>query len=264
MGAWGAGLYSNDDASDLTELVKAVLKLPKEIDDLVDIMKREMLDGDGDIELTFWLVLADQFEKKGLRHAATTLKATSILENQTDIEELRGLDMSEADLAMRVKYNEKMLTRLRSPRPEKLRKTLNSPQTAVVAANDVITFPTQNGKSRNPYFPAGQEAFDANGWGFVQIHDVGHEFGYLNWISVFALGWPQSHRPSFDDAASSSVTGPLRYGTLSKSHLKKMEVDILGNVGPRFDAPSYKSGGHTARSVVLSDVSISNAFFSLS
>ncbi|SHL00746.1 hypothetical protein SAMN05444414_103284 [Roseovarius marisflavi] len=263
MGAWGAGLYSNDDASDLVELLKAVLKLPMEIDELIELMKREMLEDGDEIELTFWLVLADQLEKKGLRHEATTAKAISILENQTDIDELRNLDMAESDLVTRVKYNEKMLARLRSPRPEKLRKTLNAPQASVVAANDLLTFPTQNGKSRNPYFPVGKEMFEADGWGLAQVHEVGHEFGYLNWISIFTLSWPNTHMPSFDEAVLSPITGPLCYGTLSKSHFKKMEIVSLGNADQRSDAPLFEKG-HTARSAALSDVSISNAFLWLS
>jgi len=261
MGAWGSGLYANDEASDLKELLKAILRLPLQMDELVDLIAREM--DAGEEQLTFWLVLADQFEKRGLRHAATTERAISIIENQTDIAELSNLGMPKNDLTTRLRENQKMLKRLLSPRPEKLRKTLSSPQKPVVAPNDLITFPTQQGRARNPYFAAGTEKFDVDGWGLFQVNEVGHEFGYLNWVSAFALSWSHTHRPSFEEARSKPVSGYLRYGTLSKPHFKKMEIAILGRADPRaYEMPP--GSPHTARSVTLSDVSISNAFNSSS
>jgi len=259
MGAWGAGLYSNDEASDLKALLGSVLRLPFSGEELVELLKREMAVQADDV--TFWLVLADQFEKKGILHPETSKRAISILRNETDISHLHALGMSEADLKIRKKQNTKLLNALLSPRPEKKRKTLKEPQNHLVAARDIIIFPTQDGTSRNPYFASGTEKFNANGWGMAQIHEVGHEFGYLSWVSLFVLLWPHAHKPSFDDAASSKPTGILQFGTLSKTHFKKMELEIIG-VGPiRKDAPAARPGAHTARSAVLNDVSISNAFY---
>ena len=257
MGTWGFGLYANDEASDLKELLKAVLRLPLDMDELVDLMTQEM--GAREEDFNFWLVLADQFEKKGLKHLATTERALSIIANQADIAELRALGMPENDLISRGRDNQKMMERLLSPRPEKPRKTLRSPQKPVVNANDIIAFPTQAGKVRNPYLAAGSRRFDADGWGLFQVNEVGHEFGYLGWISVFPLSWPHAHCPTFEEARSKPVCGFLHYGTLSKSHYKKMEIQILGNADPR-TCELPPGAPHTSRSLALSDVSISNAF----
>src|SRR5439155_815925 len=68
MGAWGIGLYSGDFARDLKATISAVCRLPLDEEALVDAIcqsessaARDPADAD---HTTFWLVLADQFEKR--------------------------------------------------------------------------------------------------------------------------------------------------------------------------------------------------------
>src|ERR1043166_8130087 len=68
MGAWGIGLYSGDFARDLKTTISAVCRVPLDEEPLVDAICQsewaaatKPADEDHTI---FWLVLADQFEKR--------------------------------------------------------------------------------------------------------------------------------------------------------------------------------------------------------
>ena len=255
MGAWGHGLYANDDAADFVELIGAVLRLPKPLDELVDLLRAEDAVED---QATSVLILADQLEKRGLHHPETFAKAIEVLETGSDIEAMRCAEMDERDLKTRVNSNLKVLDRLKNPRPEKPRKTLKRPQAAVVSPGDYICFPTQHGIMRNPYFPPGREEFEPDGWGLVQVHDVGWELEYLNWVKLCPLKWERQHPPSLQDAVNSPPSGTLGFGTLSSTHFKRMDMQIIGNQPPRLDAAPPGPDDRTARFVALNDVSICN------
>ena len=73
MGAWGAGLYANDDALDLRSSLAAVCRLPYDGDQLVELLSRlnpDSHDATCEGHSTFWLVIADQFHKRGIRSVA--------------------------------------------------------------------------------------------------------------------------------------------------------------------------------------------------
>ena len=57
MGAWGSGLYSNDDAADFVELVRAIIKLPKPIDEIVALLDTAAEDDLADQTTFFWSLL---------------------------------------------------------------------------------------------------------------------------------------------------------------------------------------------------------------
>ena len=70
MGSWGAGLYSNDIALDLKSAVAAIVKLPFESEQLIKMLAEafpeEASNEANEDYTTFWLVLADQFHKRGI------------------------------------------------------------------------------------------------------------------------------------------------------------------------------------------------------
>lgn len=220
MGAWGAGLYSNDEAEDFLPLIRTILKLPMPLDELVDFLKTAALEEiEGDT--AFWLMMADQLEKKGIRHALITDTAIRILESSADITEMLCNGFDEKDLKPRIKANAKLLARLKSPRPQKPRKTLKTPQKSMVNPGDYVCYPTHAGIPACPYAPPGQEPrFVPNGWGLFQVHNVGWEFGYLNWIEILTLKWLHKHRPTFEEALNAPAID-FRLGTLPAGHFKK-------------------------------------------
>ena len=70
MGVWGAGLYSGDFAKDLRSTISAVARLPFDSDKLVDILcetePRAASNPDDEAHTSFWLIVADQFAKRGI------------------------------------------------------------------------------------------------------------------------------------------------------------------------------------------------------
>ncbi len=89
MGAWGLGLYSSDMAADMRATIKSVLRLPLDEDRIVDILRDSegaaANDPNDEDHTTFWLVLADQFEKRGVAHAATRDPSPSSIAATTSI-----------------------------------------------------------------------------------------------------------------------------------------------------------------------------------
>ncbi len=257
MGAWGAGLYSNDDAADFVDLIRAALRLPQPVDKLVSLLLKEAEEEMEHRALSV-LILADQLEKRGIRHPETYAEAINVLEFGSDIKILRDLNVDEKDIRSRTESNMKILSRLKNPRPEKPRKPLKKPQPAVVGVGDYVRFPTQHRGSRNPYFPPGREDFRADGWGIVQVHDMGWEFECLNWVKLIRLEWEHQHPPCAQDAENAPPVDNLAFGTLSPSHFKRMEMEIIGNQPPRADASPPRPGERTARFAALNDISIAN------
>ena len=68
MGAWGGALYRSDFALDLKATIKGVLRAPLDEDAILAEIRASVGDGlDGVDALDYWLVLADQFERRGIR-----------------------------------------------------------------------------------------------------------------------------------------------------------------------------------------------------
>ncbi len=70
MGIWGTGLYSGDFAKELSSAARAVSQLPFDGDRLAELLcsvepgaANNRADED---HTTFWLVVADQFAKRGI------------------------------------------------------------------------------------------------------------------------------------------------------------------------------------------------------
>lgn len=252
MGAWGGGLYSNDAAADFLITVRAVLKLPLPPDELVDLLWTEAQDAVAD-QTAANLIIADQFEMYGVKHPDTFMKAIRILETGQDIEVLRVAGSDEKDLRGRAKSNLKLLHRLQNPRPGRQRKTHKKPQPAVATPGDYICFPIQFGCPRCIYDPAGQPDFQPEGWGLVQIHDVGWEFGYLNWVQVLSLKWGKKHSPTLQEAVDATIIDDLHFGTLSRRNFKRMQMQIIGNQTPRLHVTPPKPEHVDARFVALND-----------
>src|SRR5947209_15227612 len=105
MGAWGTGLYSSDMAADMRSTIKSVLRLPLDEDRIVEIVRdcegRAANDPNDEDHTTFWLVLADQFEKRGVAHAPTRERAIAIIDRGDDLALVEKLGMKQADLRKR-------------------------------------------------------------------------------------------------------------------------------------------------------------------
>jgi hypothetical protein len=105
MGAWGTGLYSGDFAMDLRGTIGAVARLPFSADRVVDVLcdvepgaARSSDDSDHTV---FWLVVADQFAKRGIDSPRARETALSIIDEGRDRAAMAALGMREPDLRRR-------------------------------------------------------------------------------------------------------------------------------------------------------------------
>src|SRR5262249_40976344 len=102
MGVFGSGLYAGDFALDMRSALAAVLLLPFDSDRLVDILsERETSaahNSDDEDHTTFWLVIADQFAKRGVACERVRTKALHIIDTGADIAMLEKLGMKAADV----------------------------------------------------------------------------------------------------------------------------------------------------------------------
>src|SRR5215510_505506 len=96
MGVWGTSLYSGDFAMDLRGTIGAVLRLPFDADRVVDILcehEPAATNPDDEEHTTFWLVVADQFAKRGVECERARTKALHVIDADEDIAALEKLGM---------------------------------------------------------------------------------------------------------------------------------------------------------------------------
>jgi len=127
MGVWGTRLYSGDFALDLRTTVAAVARLPYDGEKLATILaENESAAANNPADpdhTTFWLILADQFAKRGISCDRVRAKALEIIDSDLDIHSLAKLGMSSPDQAKRLKTLAELRTRLLNP-PQRIRPRL--------------------------------------------------------------------------------------------------------------------------------------------
>ena len=264
MGGWGAGLYQDDDAADLKELVSTLIDLPMPLDEVISHASSE----EAAQSEVFWLVCADQVERKGLRHQATFDRARKIISEGSDIDRLKSLGMADADLRKRKKTLDELDRRLAAPRKEKPRKTLTSPKPLAVSAGDVVAYPRSEQGAKNPYFGPkllAAQPFHPMGWAAFHVVGTGFAFGFLPWIAIQRFPGLFPERPKLKDLDGPLVArllkrppaGPVQFGTLSPSHMQKMEMTVIGRrpVPGSLNPDELERAG---RAVAISDISIAN------
>jgi hypothetical protein len=269
MGAWGPGLYSSDLAMDLRPLISALARLPIPDGDIrryaADATPGVAEDAANEDYTTFWLVLADQFAKKGIDCAYTRQRALQIIESGADIAMMRELKMEERDLRKRQKNLEAIreLIVMASNTPKKSRKTLAKPQPLVMEKGDCLVYPTQRGQPINPYFP-GREAqgWVQDGWASALVLETGYALGYLAWYRLASVLHGAPDKPGLQDILDGRMGGAAAPGTCSPAHFKRMEMERLGRLDLNDDVvrkilPGVLGSG-SADMAAIHDISISN------
>src|SRR5215467_13635605 len=142
MGVLGTGLYSRDFALDLRSAVGAVLRLPFDPDKLVDALSgtepsaaNKSSDED---HTTFWLVIADQFARRGIACDRVRTKALAIIDTGIDIAMLEKLGMKASDLRKRQRILDEVRARIvGAPTTNKPRTVLQKPEPLLMEIGDV-------------------------------------------------------------------------------------------------------------------------------
>ena len=266
MGAWGGGLYDSDFARDLKGTIKAVLRAPLSDDEVLAELWASLGKGAGEMDaLDYWVVLADQLERHGIRRQEIFERAIAIVEAGEDVAMLEALDAEPKTIAERRRETTKLLARLRAPRPAKKRRPLKTPEPLLLARGEALTWPTDGGNSINPYVPEDQlwklGGFKQDGWGFGIVTEAGHHYHVLAYYAVQVLKWRRAERPS-PELAVHCPRSPCLYGTINEVRLKRARVERLGRVpdealGP---APAPDEARQQSRRAVLRDIGLSRAF----
>ena len=236
MSAWGIGLYSGDFALDLKATIAAVCRLPLDEEALVDAICQSEPSAAGDPadgdHTVFWLILADQFEKRLIFSQRVRQTALSIIDGGQDAAIMQALGMKPADLRKRADRLAELRARLLAqPEASGKRKTIQAPQPYVFALYGVYAYPTRGGAPINPYMPASR--FDRAGWqpdgfGLMLVVARGRAFGYLAWYNAVKA---TELVPALPDRAA--LIGSVRwtapfYGTCNPAHFRKLELSEVG------------------------------------
>lgn len=259
MGAWGPGLYSDDLACDLRTTISAVCRLPKDGDEIIDLLcdlNGEVAD-DPDDGPVFWLVAADQLQRRGLESRARR-RALHVIDEGTDLARLEGLGMDPRDVAKRRRTLEALRAKLVDPPVPKHRRRLATPQAHVVARGEVYAFPVdERGNPVNPYMrEADRNAFEPAGWSSCLVARAGHALDYLAWCQLIVSGSIVAERPTLPAAVEILDADRHGLGTLSRAHLVRMRLELLGiaSAWPDVPAPDQR----TAIDITAADVSAAN------
>lgn len=240
MGSWGAGLYSNDIALDLKSAVAAIVKLPFESEQLIKMLAEAFPEEAGretnEEYTTFWLVLADQFHKRGIDCPDVFSRSLKIIDSHSDLQMQESLGMDAKELKKREKYLQKLRSKLCQPVIEKPRKTLKKPQPLLMKQGDVILFPvSSDGKSINSYYTESEFQklnWNQSNWGAAVIVDCGHVFEYLAYYCpIIQMRCLEDNRKPTLDMLEGAVGWRLAPAvTCNKIHFRRMKIDILANI----------------------------------
>jgi hypothetical protein len=238
MGTWGAALYDDDNASDLKETIALVCRVPVSGDTLLAILKD--LHGDCDPAdeegALFWLVTADQFERRGIECAEAASTAVSIIAAGHDLAHAKAKGADEAFLKKRSGVLQELARRLKSPRKFRPRVTPRQAPSMVVSTGEIYSFRTMKGCAWHPYWLTSlYGAFEPDGWGALVVLATGRAFEWLPWVAVASLTVKGNRKPTLEEALRahlifhSQTMGAGRFSPKPKE-VRGLGLELLGRV----------------------------------
>ena len=268
MGAWGVGLYAGDFAQDLRSSVRAVARLPFEPDRLLELLcdtERQAATGTTDPDHTvFWLVVADQFAKRGIDCAAARERALAIIAGGADAAAMASLGMDEKSLAKRRAMLAALAPTLASAPPAKPRPVLKAPQKLLLEVGDAVAYPVCKNAPVNPYAVGKQWAWvlawKQDGWGAFVLAERGLAFDFLAWYRPLVVTEPLADRPDLAGIRAPRMWLLRQPGTLTARHVKNMQFEPIGRVtiDPAKLERAFPRRG-SAISAVVSDITLANS-----
>lgn len=121
MGVLGTGLYAGDFAMDLRSSVSAVLRLPFDGEKLVELLCEtepgSAQNAEDPDHTVFWLVVADQFARRGVISERARDKALQIIDSGADLQMHAKLGLDPAGIKQRKKVLDEVRGRLTATPP---------------------------------------------------------------------------------------------------------------------------------------------------
>ena len=236
MGTWGTGLYSGDFATELRAVVGAVSRLPFDEERLVEVIcdaeKSVAANPDDEDHAIFWLVLADQFAKRGMFSARVRDTALAIIDGGRDAAMMQKLGMKPPGLRKRAANLAELRARIvAQPTVSKPRKTLQQPEPYVFEPGGVYAYPTREGDTINPYMSPkyfDRAAWSPDGFGLMLVLGRGRAFDYLPWYQAATSVAVVPAIPDRTDLVGGIRWGLPIYGACNPAHFRKMEIVELG------------------------------------
>lgn len=243
MGVWATGLYAGDFALDLRSTIGAVAKLPFDSDRLLEILceseQAAASRTDDPDHSTFWLVVADQFARRGIENKRARDIALELIDTNSDLAMLEKLGMTAQDQRKRKKVLDEVRERVVVPTVRaKPREVMKKPQPLLMQTGDVLVYPTFGGRCRNPYFVdqnrdrmgSASRPWQIDSWSAMVIVDSGRAFDFLAWYRPLTLATAKIEKPVME-ALDGDLTWRLcRPGTCSASHFKRMGIEKIGSI----------------------------------
>lgn len=271
MGTWGAGLYEDDQASDLKNTIALLSKVPAQGERLLQILEKNWgsCDPDDDDGRLFWLVVADQFERRGIDCPRVPATALSIIASGVDLESAKDKGADHKFLKQRALALEELRKRLITPRPIKPHKKAGKAPGAVLNIGEVYAFPAMNGIAwsphRLPYLPP----FEPNEWGAMVVLATGRAFDWLPWCALASLTVDPAVKPTLADVLGARLithfqTNGAGIFVPKKAHAKGLGMELLGHIklDPALVKPTLSKWG--IETAVQMDWTISYGAYSAS
>lgn len=244
MGVWGTKLYSGDFAMDLRSTIGAVARLPFDPERLAEIVAETEPGAanrpDDSDHTTFWLVLADQFAKKGIRSARARDKALQIIDSGSDLDGLKKLGMDDTGLRQRAKVLQEVRSRIAAPVDAKPRTVIRQPLPMLMDVGDVFLYPTFHGNNINPYFRSKELVkhvvngavlpWKQDGWSAFVVVYAGRAFGFLPWYRPVTITNAVAEKPSLTDLQAERPWILARAGTCTTLRMKRLELEKLARL----------------------------------
>lgn len=235
MGTWGAALYDDDAASDLKNTIALVSKVPADGDRLLGLLiqMQTSVAPEDEQGALFWLVVADQFEKKGIFCERAVTTALGIIESGRDLADCEARGADARFLTERQKVLQQLSQRLRQPRPPRKLRQGSKPPPLVLETGQIFAFPTMSGKAWRPYRLESEGVFAPDGWGALVVLATGRAYDWLPWVALASLTVAPDVRPTFDDAIRGRlIPHPQTYGAgrfvPKPAHAKGLGLELLG------------------------------------
>jgi hypothetical protein len=242
VGSWGSGLYAGDFALDLRSTIRAVSRLPFEPDRLVEILTEfessAALNPQSEDHTTFWLVVADQFARRGIASARAREAALRIIDSGQDVEMQRKLGQGEPGLRKRQRMLAELRDRLVAPPIAKKRETISKPQPYLMDVGDALVYPTCGGDCWNPYTtrpdqlrihgPGGGQPWHQDGWGAMVIVERGRAFDFFAWYRPVVMRTGTVDKPDLETLSAGEWHLELP-GTCSPIHFRRMQIEKVGS-----------------------------------
>jgi hypothetical protein len=231
MGSWSPSLYGDDDAADLKGAVSILCKMPVAPEVIVAALleMRAAAWSSDEPDTTFWLVVADQFERRAIACSRVSREALSIIEEGTDLALAQERGADEAYLKKRQQILGELAERLRNPRPARATRVAKRLPEMILETGQVFAFPAMRGRGLSPHWiDSVYGRFEPDGWGALVVLATGRVLDWLPWCVLAALEVSGNERPSLQEALLARLVIYRHFDGAEKFIPKKADVRTLG------------------------------------